>query len=241
MNDHIVKAYDHELRDLRAIVSRMGGLAEDQLVAAMQALAEFDTEKAEIVRNADKQLDALEIEAEKAAIVVFARRAPVADDLREVVSSLKMTGLIERMGDYAKNIAKRTLAVSEMGPVAVPQVLDQMAKDARKMIQDVMDAYVHRNPDLAMAVWERDEALDNLHNSAYRTILARMMETPDKIGVLTHFLMIAKNLERIGDQATNVAEQVYYTITGVMLEEARRPKHDLTSTELVTEENLDNE
>lgn len=240
MTDHIVKSYDDELRDLRAIVSRMGGLAEDQLVNSMHALSEFDREKAETVRMADKQLDRLEIEAEKAAIVVFARRAPVADDLREVVSSLKMTGLIERMGDYAKNIAKRTIAVSDMGAVAVPPILDQMARDAKKMIQDVMDSYVHRNPELAMAVWERDEALDNLHNSAYRTILARMMETPEKIGVLTHFLMIAKNLERIGDQATNVAEQVYYTITGVMLEEARRPKHDLTSTELMTEDDLEN-
>jgi len=236
MTEHIVKAYDDELRDLRAIVSRMGGLAEDQLVGAMEALNEFDTAKASAVRASDKQLDKLEIDAEKAAIVVFARRAPVADDLREVVSSLKMTGLIERMGDYAKNIAKRTLAISEMGPVALPPILDQMARDARKMIQDVMDAYVRRDADLAMEVWERDEALDNLHNAAYRQILARMMETPEKVGVLTHFLMIAKNLERIGDQATNVAEQVFYTINGVMLEEARRPKHDLTSTEMVTDE-----
>ncbi|NVJ69292.1 MAG: phosphate signaling complex protein PhoU [Alphaproteobacteria bacterium] len=236
MNDHTVKAYDDELRELRAIVSRMGGLAEDQLVGAMEALNEFDTDKAGQVRASDQALDQLEIDAEKAAIVVFARRAPVADDLREVVSSLKMTGLIERMGDYAKNIAKRTLAISEMGPVAIPQILDQMAREARKMIQDVMDAYVHRNANLAMEVWERDEVLDNLHNSAYRTILGRMMESPEKIGVLTHFLMIAKNLERIGDQATNVAEQVYYTINGVMLEEARRPKHDVTSTELVTDD-----
>ncbi|MFC4349719.1 phosphate signaling complex protein PhoU [Kordiimonas lipolytica] len=236
MTEHTVKAYDEELKDLRAIVSRMGGLAEDQLVGAMEGLNEFDVTKARHILDSDKQLDRLEIEAEKAAIVVFARRAPVADDLREVVSSLKMTGLIERMGDYAKNISKRTLAISEMGPVALPPVLDQMARDARKMIQDVMDAYVHRDPDLAMEVWERDEALDNLHNSAYRYILARMMETPEKVGVLTHFLMIAKNLERIGDQATNVAEQVFYTIKGIMLEEARRPKHDLTSTELVTDE-----
>lgn len=235
MNEHTVRAYDEELRELRAIVSRMGGLAEDQLIDAMNALNEFDHSLAEKVRDADKQLDRLEIEAEKAAIVVFARRAPVADDLREVVSSLKMTGLIERMGDYAKNIAKRAMAVSEMGPVAIPQVLDQMTRDARRMIQDVMDAYVHRDADLAMEVWERDEVLDNLHNSAYRHILARMMETPEKIGVLTHFMMIAKNLERIGDQATNVAEQVYYTINGVMLEEARRPKHDLTSSDVVQE------
>ncbi len=229
MTEHTVKAYDDELRDLRSIVSRMGGMAEDQLVNAMTALNEFDVERAKQVRDADKHLDKLEIEAEKAAVGVFARRAPVADDLREVVSCLKMTGLIERMGDYAKNIAKRTLAISEMGPVAIPQILDQMTRDARRMIQDVMDAYVHRDAAMAMEVWERDESLDLLHNAAYRHILARMMETPEKIGPLTHFLMIAKNLERIGDQTTNVAEQVYYTITGVMLEDARRPKQDTTS------------
>ena len=236
MSDHIVKAYDNELKDLRSIVSRMGGLAEEQLVAAMKALKECDADAAWIVRSADKALDALEIEAERTAIGVFARRAPVADDLREVVAALKMTGIIERMGDYAKNIAKRTLAVTEASPLVVmPQLLEQMAGEARRMIQDVMDSYVHRDAEAAMEVWERDEALDNLHNAAYRQILARMMETPAHIGSLTHFLMIAKNLERIGDQATNVAEQVYYTITGIMLEDARRPKHDFTSTELFGE------
>jgi phosphate transport system protein len=235
MNDHIVKAYDNELKDLRSIVSRMGGLAEEQLVAAMKALRELDADGAWHVRSSDRALDQLELEAERAAIVVFARRAPVADDLREVVAALKMTGIIERIGDYAKNISKRTLAINEAAPVVMPLLLDQMADEARRMIQDVMDAYVHRDADSAMEVWERDEALDNLHNAAYRQILARMMENPNQIGALTHFLMIAKNLERIGDQATNIAEQVYYTITGVMLEDARRPKRDFTSTELVEE------
>ena len=235
MNDHIVKAYDDELKDLRSIVSRMGGLAEEQLVAAMKALKEIDTDAAWHVRSSDKALDQLELEAERTAIGVFARRAPVADDLREVVSSLKMTGILERIGDYAKNIAKRTLAVNEAAPVVMPQLLEQMADEARRMIQDVMDSYVHRDAEAAMDVWERDEALDNLHNAAYRQILARMMENPSQIGALTHFLMIAKNLERIGDQATNIAEQVYYTITGIMLEDARRPKRDFTSTELVEE------
>ncbi|WP_417451687.1 phosphate signaling complex protein PhoU [Kordiimonas sp.] len=233
MNDHIVKAYDDELKELRSIVSRMGGLAEEQLVAAMKALKEIDADAAWHVRSSDKALDQLELEAERTAIGVFARRAPVADDLREVVSSLKMTGILERIGDYAKNIAKRTLAVNEAAPVVMPQLLEQMADEARRMIQDVMDSYVHRDAEAAMDVWERDEALDNLHNAAYRQILARMMENPSQIGALTHFLMIAKNLERIGDQATNIAEQVYYTITGIMLEDARRPKQDFTSTELI--------
>ncbi|WP_417457253.1 phosphate signaling complex protein PhoU [Kordiimonas sp.] len=236
MNDHIVKAYDDELKELRSIVSRMGGLAEEQLVAAMKALKECDVDGAWHVRSSDKALDQLELQAERTAIGVFARRAPVADDLREVIAALKMTGIIERIGDYAKNIAKRTLAVTEGAPVVMPPLLEQMSGEARRMIQDVMDSFVHRDAEAAMEVWERDEALDNLHNAAYRQILARMMENPSQIGALTHFLMIAKNLERIGDQATNIAEQVYYTITGIMLEDARRPKQDFTSTELVEEQ-----
>ncbi|TNE60678.1 MAG: phosphate signaling complex protein PhoU [Alphaproteobacteria bacterium] len=232
MTDHILRAYDDELKELRSIVSRMGGMAEDQLMAAMEGLRETNVAKATKVRNADKALDQLELQAERAAITMFARRAPVADDLRVVVAALKMTGLIERMGDYAKNIAKRTCAIAEGDPVPMPATLDRMASEARGMIREVMDAYVHQDADAAMDVWERDENLDNMHNAAYRQILARMMETPDHINTLTHYLMIAKNLERIGDQATNVAEQVYYTITGTLLEDAR-PKGDQTSTSLL--------
>lgn len=238
MSEHILRRYDDELKELRSIVSRMGGLAEDQLVGAMTALKETDADQAKIIRAGDKTLDDLELEAERTAIELFARRAPVADDLREVVSALKMTGLIERMGDYAKNIAKRTIAISEAAPIAMPASLGQMASEARGMIREVMDAYVHHDSEAAMAVWERDETLDNMYNSAYRQILGRMMETPDQINVLTHFLMIAKNIERIGDQATNVAEQVYYAITGIQLEDAR-PKSDTTSTELLIENEAD--
>ncbi|MFC3051193.1 phosphate signaling complex protein PhoU [Kordiimonas pumila] len=233
MSEHTLSAYDDELKELRSIVSRMGGMAADQLIAAMTALKELDRAESNRVREADKELDKLEITAERAAIGVFARRAPVADDLREVVSALKMTTLIERMGDYAKNIAKRTLAITDGKPVVMPQTLDAMAEAAHHMIQDVMDAYVHRDADAAMEVWERDETLDNMHNAAFRQILARMMEMPEYINAYTHYLMIAKNLERIGDQATNIAEQIYYTITGIMLEDARRPKNDKTSTEVI--------
>ncbi len=232
MNDtHILSAYDEELKELRSIVSRMGGMAIDQLLDAMQALREVNIEDAEKVLLNDLELDRLELHAEKTTIGVFARRSPVADDLREVVSAIKMTTLIERMGDYAKNIAKRTKDISKCHPVIMPQTLDNMAELAHHMIEDVMNAYVHRNPDLAMDVWERDESLDNMHNAAYRQILARMMEAPEQINAYTHYLMIAKNLERIGDQTTNIAEQIYYTITGVMLEEAR-PKQAKPSEEL---------
>lgn len=228
MNQHTLSAYDEELRELRSIVSRMGGLAIDQLESAMAVLKELDAEQAEEVYQSDKQIDALEMKAEQAAIGVFARRAPVADDLREIVSAIKMTMLIERMGDYAKNIARRTIPISKAGPSVMPNTLNGMATEAGNMIADVMDAYVHRNIELAVDVWERDEALDNMYNATYRQILARMMEMPDQINALSHYLMIAKNLERIGDQATNVAEQVYYTIKGKPLEDTR-PKGDNTS------------
>jgi len=235
MTEHTMRAYDDDLKDLRTIVSRMGGMAEDQLVAAMEALRETNVDKAQKVRAADQTLDQMELQAERAAITLFALRAPVADDLRVVVAALKMTSLIERMGDYAKNIAKRTLAIAESDPVAMPATLDRMAAEARVMIREVMDSYVHNDANAAMDVWERDENLDNMHNAAYRQILARMMEAPDQINALTHYLMIAKNLERIGDQATNVAEQVYYAITGTLLEDAR-PKNDETSTTVLDDD-----
>lgn len=210
------------------MVSRMGGLAEEQLVHAMLALKELDMPLAQRVRSTDSTLDAMEHQAEKAAMVLFARRAPVADDLREVVAALKMTTLIERMGDYAKNIAKRASAIQQEAPVDMPTILEPMTDEARSMVQSVMDAYVHRDISLAVKVWERDENLDNLHNSASRSIIESMMDQPQHIAALTHYLMIAKNLERVGDQATNVAEQVHYAITGRSLE-TNRPKNDITS------------
>ncbi len=228
MPEHIVRSYDEELKELRSIISRMGGLAEDQLSDAMRALVERDADVAHHVQRTDKVLDALEYEAEQTTIVIFARRAPVADDLREIVATLKMSGVIERMGDYAKNIARRAHSIIEQPSVDIPAILLNMANEAGHMIRNVMDAYVKRDLGAAYAVWERDEALDNMHNAVYRQILAQMMETPETIDVQTHLIMIAKNLERIGDQATNVAEQVYYTIKGVPLIEDR-PKNDQTS------------
>jgi len=228
MTEHIVRSYDLELNELRSIVSRMGGLAEEQLDAATTALFELDVELAAKVRSTDKRIDAMELEVEKKAISLFVRRAPVADDLRDIISALKMTTLIERMGDYAKNIARRVPALREARNLEIPAVLNAMSTSARSMIHDVMDAYVHRDLELAIEVWERDEALDNLHNSAYQKILSDMVESPDRIGDLSHLLMIAKHYERIGDQATNLAELIHYAITNAPLDD-RRPKNDLTS------------
>lgn len=230
MNDHTLKSYDNELSDLRSIVARMGGLAESQLTNAVKALKELDVSSAHIIARNDQILDDLERKAERASMVLFARRAPVADDLREVVAVLKMTTLIERMGDYAKNIARRAIAIAEDDPIDIPDLIEKMADEASHMIQGAMDSYVQRDHLLAVKIWEHDETLDNLHNSANRDILTDMMECPEHISSLTHMLMIAKNLERVGDQATNVSEQVYYALTGYTLE-GGRPKNDVTSKE----------
>lgn len=232
MSEHILSAYDEELNELRGIIVRMGELASDLLGDAMQALHQLDVEKAEKTRLADKELDQLEMTAERATVGLFARRAPVADDLREVLAALKMTSMIERMGDYAKNIAKRTIAIADGDAVMIPPALDDMATEARGMVQAVVDAYVHRSAEDALAVWERDQMLDAKYEEFYHKTLARMMEQPEHIPVLNHCLMIAKNIERIGDQATNVAEQVHYAITGRALEEARQ-KGDHTSSRLI--------
>lgn len=232
MNDHIVTAYDDELKELRSIISRMGGLATDQLQNSMKALQEGDADLAKEVRAADKELDRLDRTAEETAIGVFARRAPVANDLREVVSALKITAMVERIGDYAKNIAKRTQAIQAGASMPVPSTLAGMAAAAQKMIQDVMDAHARRDAEAAVEIWERDEALDNLHNAAHEQILNLIGDNPKYVGAYAHYLMIAKNLERIGDQTTNIAEQIYFTTTGLRLEDAR-PKHDLTSQTLV--------
>lgn len=228
MNEHIVRSYDDELQTLRTLVARMGGIAEEQLVDAVKALLSQDVDSAERVRQKDSLLDDLEHEIEQATIVVFARRAPVADDLREIVATLKMSGVLERMGDYAKNIAKRTSCITELSPTDFPAMINTMAEEAASMLREVMDAFVHRDTAAALAVWERDELLDNMHNAAYRQILEQMLEAPDKVDSFTHLVMIAKNLERIGDQATNIAEQVYYALTGVPLIQDR-PKNDKTA------------
>ncbi len=234
MNDHIVTSYDNEIQELRGIISRMGGLAKDQFRDAMQALRNGDTELAQSVRRSDKELDALEEKAEETAIFLFATRSPVADDLREVIAALKVTTIIERIGDYAKNIAKRTIAISKMeDEILIPKLLTSMEDIAISMIDNIMHAYATRDADMAVDVWERDEELDNLHNAAHRQTLAYMMEHPDQIVHLTHLVMIAKNIERIGDQTTNIAEQLYYSVTAKKLDQDR-PKGDLTSLSLET-------
>ncbi|WND03475.1 phosphate signaling complex protein PhoU [Temperatibacter marinus] len=228
MNDHIVASYDDELKSARTLIARMFGLAEKMLDDAMQALVARDKVKAQAVRDTDKELDRIELEAEELAINILARRSPVANDLRDTVAVLKITGMIERMGDYSKNIAKRTQALANSPYSKTPECVKIMGQEARNSIRNISTAFIEYNDERAMSVWEEDEKLDTLHNAAFRQIMAIMIEEPEYIGSLTHFLMIAKNLERIGDQATNIAEIIHFSVTGHPIEQ-KRNKRDQTT------------
>jgi len=213
---HTIKAFDQELDQLRATIAEMGGLAEAAIHDAMEALVRRDEEGAARVVERDRKIDALEAEAERKAVQIIALRAPMADDLREVVAALKIAGVVERIGDYAKNIAKRVASVedSRIRPLSL---LPEMARIAGEMVHDVLDAFAARDAEKARAVCERDAAVDDFYNSIFRSLLTHMMENPHNITPATHLLFVAKNLERIGDHATNVAEMVYFAATGVHL------------------------
>jgi phosphate transport system protein len=210
---HTVKAFDQELDALRATIAEMGGLAEAAIRDAMAALVARDAAAAEEIVRRDKKIDALEAEIERRAVQIIALRAPMADDLREVVAALKIAGVVERIGDYAKNIAKRVPSVedSKIRPLSL---LPEMARIAGEMVHNVLDAFAARDAKKAAAVCERDQAVDDFYNSIFRALLTHMMENPHNITPATHLLFVAKNLERIGDHATNVAEMVYFAATG---------------------------
>ena len=233
--EHTVTSYDDDLNQLREMIARMAGLAESQIAAGIEALNKRNLEAARKVVAGDAEIDLLEHEIEKAAITMLALRAPVADDLREVVAVLKFTSELERIGDYAKNIAKRVPAISASFAGAsgghsfiASRALPEMAGIVRKMLKDVIDAYIDRDSARAIDVWERDEAVDDLNNSLFRELLTYMMEDPRAITSCTHLLFISKNIERMGDHITNIAENVYYLTEGEMLEQ-KRPKSDRTS------------
>jgi phosphate transport system protein len=218
---HTIKAFDAELDTLRATISEMGGLAEQAIRESMQALVRRDAAAAAAVVERDSRIDALESEVERQAVQIIALRAPMADDLRDVVAALKIAGVVERIGDYAKNIAKRvaTLEGSRIEPISL---LPEMARIVAEMVHNVLDAYARRDAKRAAAVCDRDMAVDDFYSSIFRALLTYMMENPHNITPATHLLFVAKNLERIGDHATNVAEMVYFAATGEHL--ADRPK-----------------
>lgn len=232
-NDHIVHAFDDELAAVEKLITEMGGQVESQLDKAITGLVDFDTDKAKSVVKDDKEIDLLELEVAKKATRIFALRQPMAADLRAIVAALKISSNLERMGDYAKNISKRTITLSKVPLIkATGKSVKRMGVLVEKMIQDVLDAYVDRDENKALSVREQDQEVDLLHTSLFREILTYMMEDPSNITACTHLLFIAKNIERIGDHATNIAEQVYYIKTGKFVEEDRE-KADKSTTVIV--------
>jgi len=212
--EHTLKAFDQDLERLRALISQMGGLAEHAIGEAMRCLVQRDVEGAQRVVADDKKLDVLEIETERRAVQLIALRAPMASDLRDVVAALKISGVVERIGDYAKNIAKRVPQLENVGKIEPLSLLPEMARIATGMVHDVLDAFLERDAQAAVQVCERDDAVDDFYDSIFRTLLTHMMENPQSIGPSAHLLFVAKNLERVGDHATNIAEMVYYAATG---------------------------
>ena len=216
MVEHTVKAFENEIGQLRGLIAEMGGLAEVAIAGAIKALAELDEEAAAKVVAADTKLDVLETEVDRLAVRIIALRAPMADDLRDVIAALKISGVIERIGDYAKNIAKRVPEIKTGKTRIEPLTLiPAMGDIAQGMVRDVLNAYAARDQALSVEVIKRDEKLDNFYNSLFRNLVSHMMENPATISVAAQLLFVARNLERIGDHATNVAEMVYYAATGL--------------------------
>ena len=217
--EHTVKVFDDEIGHLRGLISQMGGLAERAIHDAMNALQRVDLQLAQEVRLADKQIDLIEAEVETLAVRIIALRAPMANDLREVVAALKIAGVIERIGDYAKNIAKRVPMIESEYRIEPISVIPAMGKMAAEMVHDALDAFAARDQQAAVDVCMRDQALDDFYDSIFRMLVTYMVENPATIGQVAHLLFVAKNLERIGDHATNVAEMVYFAATGTAMPE----------------------
>lgn len=214
MNEHTVKSFDEDISQLRGLIAQMGGLAEVGIQSAMSALVKHDAEAAAQVVANDKKIDALEQEVDRLAVQIIALRAPMADDLREVVAALKISGVVERIGDYAKNIAKRSGNVEGRSKLEPLTLLPAMAEIAQSMVHDVLDSYAARDAAKAADVIERDRKVDNFYDSIFRNLVSHMMENPSTISSAAQLLFVAKNLERIGDHATNIAEMVHYAATG---------------------------
>ncbi len=229
MSDHIVKAYDEDLAALKSMLSQMGGMAEEQLAHSIEAITRRDVKLADAVVKADEKIDAMEIAVEEKAVLTIAKRQPVARDLRNIMVAIRIAGDIERIGDLAKNIAKRSHAIYENIPRRLTKGLERMGELSQAQLKLVLDAFASSDSEKALEVWRHDEDIDALYNSIFRELLTYMMEDPRMIGACTHLLFAAKNIERIGDHATNIAENIYYLVHGEMLKEPR-PKKDKTST-----------
>ena len=226
MSEHIVKAYGDELNHLAAEVARMGGLAEAEVADAIDTVTRRDLPLAQSVIERDVKLDALNLEIERKAIRMIALRQPVAQDLRRTVGAMKIASNLERCGDLAKNIAKRGVVLAESEPITpLTRSIERMGRLVEGRLRDVLDAYTGSELERAIGVWSRDDEVDEHYNSMFRELLTYMMGDPRTITACAHLLFIAKNLERIGDHATNIAEIVHYEITGEDMP-SERPKWD---------------
>ncbi|MEM7731899.1 MAG: phosphate signaling complex protein PhoU [Pseudomonadota bacterium] len=228
---HIASAFDRDLETLQALIMKMGGLVEDGITKAATSLEKRDEELAEEVRSADAAIDQLEEQINEEVARVIAMRQPIAVDLRVILTVLKVSSNLERIGDYAKNMAKRTTVLAGMSQVnGSAASIRRMAKEVERMLKDVLDAYIQRDADLAMAVIQRDTDVDQMYNALFREFLTFMMEDPRLITACMHLHFIAKNTERMGDHVTNIAEEVVYLVTGERPDE-KRPKEDQTSVD----------
>lgn len=214
MAEHTVKAFDEDITRLRGLIAEMGGLAELAILQSMEALVSGDEVLAAEVVARDKKLDAIETEVDAMAIQMLALRSPMADDLREIISALKIGGVLERVGDYAKNIAKRVKRIEGRSHFEPLTLIPAMADLAGEMVHDVLTAYAARDAELARDVILRDEKVDAFYDSIFRNLVSYMMENPATISSAAHLLFVARNLERIGDHATNVAEMVHFAAVG---------------------------
>jgi phosphate transport system protein len=229
MMEHTIKAFDADLQDLSRMIAEMGGLAERLIGDAVDALSHHDATLAQSVIVLDGKIDSLQRELEEKAILTIARRQPMAVDLRDVVGALRVSNDLERIGDLAKNIAKRVMVLnSELPLQKVMRGVEHMTELVLTQIKDVLDSFARRDVTKALAVWHGDEEVDAVNNSLFRELLTYMMEDPRNISVCIHLLFCAKNIERMGDHATNIAETIYYMVEGRTLPD-ERPKGDTTA------------
>ncbi len=227
--DHTAKAFDTDLQEIARTVAEMGGLVERQIADATKALVERDTEVAERVIAADPAIDALQRVVEEKAVLTIARRQPMAVDLREIVGAMRVCNDLERIGDHAKHIGKRVVALDgDFYPQKLIRGVEHMATLVSALLKQVLDAYAGRDLQAALAVWNGDEEVDALCTSLFRELLTYMMEDPRNITICMHLMFCAKDIERMGDHATNIAETVYYMIEGRAITD-QRPKGDTTS------------
>ena len=229
MVEHTVKAFDNEISQLRGLVAEMGGLAEDMLSDAIQAIATRDLALAETVVARDPQVDNLEVEVEKKILRLLALRQPLARDLRQTISALKIASELERIGDLAKSIAKRVKLVDKIEAPSALKGVARMGKLVNAQLKRVLDAYSALETDAASKVWSRDEEVDEHYQSLFREVVTYMIEDPRTISACAHLLFVAKNLERIGDHCTNIAEEIHFLVTGEQLP-TERPKVDALNT-----------